>query len=79
MTDVYINTNANAGNQQVADNNSDPTQDIGNETSGQWIAVHNNQIINFYGSQQDASDGLKAYQMDNVIDINDNIGVYQII
>lgn len=56
-------------------NNSD-----GNDgQQSQWIAVHNDKIINFYGSQQDAVDGLNSYCMNNLVGIDDILGTYQII
>jgi hypothetical protein len=72
---VYVNTQ-----QQSADpTQPTETQDLGNQQPTQWIAVHNLKIIGMYGSQAEAVDGLSGYKMQNKIDLNDVVGVYQII
>jgi hypothetical protein len=58
--------------------NPNPQTDTNNQPQ-QWIAIHNYNIIDFYGSQGDAVNGLNGYRMSNSIDINDTLGVYQII
>ncbi len=70
---VYTNTQ-----NTDTSNNPNPQNDT-NSQPQQWIAIHNSNIINFYGSQMDAIDGMNGYKMNNVIDINDVVGVYQII
>ncbi len=72
---VYVNT------QQPSPDPSQPTQtqDLQTTQQTQWIAIHNLVIIGMYGSQSDAVDGLSGYKMQNQIDLNDVVGVYQII
>jgi len=72
---VYINT------QHPNSDLSQPTktQELQDTTKTQWIAIHNLQIIGMYGTQADAVDGLNGYRMKSVIDLNDVLGVYQIV
>ncbi len=69
---VYINS-------QNSDTAQNPNPQADNNQPQQWIAIHNMNIINFYGSQMDAIDGLRGFQMANKIDLNDITGVFQII
>jgi hypothetical protein len=67
---IYVNTEPPS---------QDPSQNLDTQNPQQWMARHDNMIIDFYESKEAALDGMHAYQMDNVIDMESTLEVRQII
>lgn len=57
----------------------DPHQELQDETPQTWIAYHNTLIIGYFNSQDDATQALRGYEMDNNIALDDVTGVNQLV
>ncbi len=71
LDSAYVNTESTS---------TDPSQDLSNpNNASQWVVIHDNLVVGFYGSQEDAFNAKTGYQMNNSIDINSNLEMYQVI